>query len=92
MEMHELIHDQVRPRPPVVNIPENMQIVDREILDQAAEILDEVLRDAGGDDRTDDLVEIIFLVGVVLIDIQQLVDDIGKILRNLLKNLAAGIF
>ena len=56
------IHDDVRSRPPVVNVPHDVEGVDGKPLDEVAEGYDEVIAPSRGDDRVDDDVKIILLV------------------------------
>ncbi len=91
VEMHELVHNDVRPGAAVENIADNVQIVDGQILDQLAQGDDELVRHRVVDDGVDDLAVVNPLVVVVVIHMEQLVDHIGELPRHLLSHLGAGV-
>ena len=81
------IHDHMRPRPPVIDIPDDVQMIDDQLLDQVAQRFDELLRPPDTDDRMDDLVVVGFLILYFRLLRDQFFDNIGKILRQRLAHL-----
>ncbi len=92
MVVAEGIHNNMGTRTAVVDIADHMQDVDRQALDQVAHGDDEVIGPAGRDDRVDDLVHISRLIRFDRRLMQQLLDDIGELLRQGLAHLRTGIF
>ena len=86
------VHDQVRTRSSVVNIANDVQQVDGQPLDQVGERNDKIVSTSRGDDRTYDLIHIGRLIRLYRRLMQQLLDDIGKLLRQGFAHLGAGIF
>ena len=62
MIFHQCIHDQMRVRPAVKNIPDHMQVIHDQTADQVAQGNDQLRRTAGLDHGIDDLVIIILLI------------------------------
>ena len=56
MEMHELVHDNVRTRSTVEDITDDMQAVHGQVLDQIAECHDELVTHLDVDDGVDDFI------------------------------------
>ena len=76
MEVHELVHDNVRTRSTVEDITDDMQTVHGQVLDQIAECHDELVTHLDVDDGVDDFIIINFLVVIVVVHMKELVDDI----------------
>ena len=76
VEMHELVHDNVRTRSTVEDITDDMQAVHGQVLDQIAECHDELVTHLDVDDGVDDFIIINFLVVIVVVHMKELVDDI----------------
>ena len=91
MVVHQLVHDDMRPRSPVIDISHNMKVIHDQALDQGGDRRNKPFRSAYPDDRHDDLI----IVGFLIVDLRllrdQLLDDIGKILRQGFAHLGAGI-
>ena len=86
------IHDQVCPGTSVVDVAYHVQQVDRQPLDQVGQSDDEIVGPTCGDDGSDDLIDIGRFVGFDGRLVQQLLDDVGKLLRKRLAHLRAGVF
>ena len=76
VEVHELVHDNVRTRSTVEDITDDMQAVHGQVLDQIAECHDELVTHLDVDDGVDDFIIINFLVVIVVVHMKELVDDI----------------
>ena len=85
------VHDDVRPRSPVVDVPDDVQLVDGEPLDEVADGNDEVVRPSRGDDGADDLVHVGRLVRLGGGLVQELLDDVGELGGQRLAYLGAGV-
>ena len=85
------IEDDVRAGAAVEEIAQNVDAVDSEPLDEIAEGDDEVARPLGGDDCGDDAVVVRLLVLHLLLLAEQLLDDIGIVVRELLAHARARI-
>ncbi len=92
MVMLQRIHNDMRPRPSVINIPDDMQMVDDQILYQIAECRNKFRRPADSDDRMDDFIIISFFILNFRLFRDQLFDDIGKIRGQRFSDLGTGIF
>ena len=79
-------------RTTVVDIPQDMQLVDGETLDDITQGNDEVVSTSCRDDGVDNHVDIRRLVAVIRPLMQQFLDDISEILRQRLTYLRAGVF
>ena len=80
--VHKGIHDIIRSVAPVINIPENMEMVHDQAPGQLREGLDEALRPADPDNRIDDLLVIrLFILNIAALR-DQLVDHVRIILRH----------
>ena len=91
VKLHQLIHNQIRPWTPVKNIPYNMKVVNGQVLNQAAQGDDELVRGMYVYDGTDNLTVINPLVLPLVIHMQKLINNIGKLFGELLAHLGAGI-
>ena len=92
MELHQLFHNNISPRPPIENIPDNMEIVNRQILNQTAQGYDETVRHLGVDNRSDNLTVVHLFIVVIIVHMQKLIDGIGKFRRHLLAHLGTAVF
>ena len=84
MEIHQLIHDNVRPRPPVIDIPYNMKVINGQVLDQMAQRYDELVRNVVVNDGVDDLIVVQLFVVIIVIHMEQLINNVGKLPGHLL--------
>ena len=91
MEIHQLIHDNVRPRPPVIDIPYNMKVINGQVLDQMAQRYDELVRNVVVNDGVDDLIVVQLFVVIIVIHMEQLINNVGKLPGHLLSHLGAGV-
>ena len=89
--VHQLVHDDMGSRPPVIDISHNMKMVHDQALDQRGDCRYKPFRPSDPDDRHDDLI----IIGFFIIDLRlfrdQLLDNIGKIPRQGFAHLGAGI-
>ena len=92
MEMHQLFHNNIRSRPSVENISDDMQVINGKVLDQMAECDDKIIRHLDINNRIDNLTVIDLLIVIVVIHVEKFIDDVGKFLRHLLSHLGTGIF
>ena len=88
---HQSIHDNVRPGPPVINIPYNMQMIHYKPLDQVAESNNKFRCAPDPDNGMDDLIIIAFLVGDLGSFCDQFLNNVGKILGQGLPHLGPGV-
>lgn len=92
--LRKRVENDMRPRPAVVNVAHDVQPVDGQALDYVADGHDESVRPPDGDDRAQDAVEVLLLVGrsrgIGLVE--QLLDDVGEVLGQCLAHLGAGVF
>ena len=91
VEIHQLLHNDIRPRPSVKNIPYNVQIVDREVLNQMAQSPDKLVPYPRADHRVNDLIIVQLFIFIIVIHMEQFVDGIGEFLRHLFSHFGAGI-
>ena len=91
MVMHQRIHDDMRSLPAIIDIADDMQMIHDHSLDQFAQFDDKLRRASDIDDRMDDLVVVTFLIFQLLFFGDQLLDDIGKILRQCSSHLGSGV-
>ena len=89
---HQLIHNQMRPRSPIVNISQNMQMIHNQPLNQAAESNDTLLHPAYPDNGLNNGIVIGFLIRHIDLFRNQLFNHIGKFRRQSLSHLGPGIF
>lgn len=85
------IHHEVRARAAVEEVAHDMQAVYRQALYEVADGHDEVVGLACADDGFDDALDVAVLVGHAGGLVEQLLDDVGELLGQLLAHLGAGI-
>ena len=85
------VHDNIRPWTAVEDIAHDVQMVHRQALDDAGHRLDEAGGLADADDGVDDVLVVIPLVGLLVVGVEQLVDDVGIVLGQSLSHLGAGV-
>ena len=86
------VHDLGRPAAAVEDVADQMDVVDREHLDELGERADEVLGGVGLQDGIDDALVIAHAVVVLVwVRVQQLIDDVGEIVRDGLADLRARV-
>lgn len=76
----------------VENVADDVQLVYRQAGDEIRERHDEPVGDTGLDHAVDDAFKIPALVGIVLVGVNELLDNIGIFLRQTGAHLDAGIF
>ena len=86
VEVHELIHDNVRARSTVKDITDNVKAVHCQVLDQVAECHDELVTHLDVDDGVDDLVIVNFLIIIIVVHMKELIDDISECRRHFFTN------
>ena len=86
------IQNNVRPRSPVKNIPDNMQMINHQPLNQFAQCDNKSRRTANADNRMDNFIIVGFLVLDFRLFCDQLLDNIRKIFWQCFSDLGAGIF
>ena len=91
MEAHQLLHDLVRMRASVEDITDDVKVIDDEVLDQLRQRHDEIIAHIDVDDGIHDTAEIAPLILIMAIEVQELIDRVGILLRHLLTHLRAGI-
>ena len=91
VEAHELIHDNVRPGAPVIDVAYDVQVVNGQVLNQMAQGNDELVRRVIFNDGVYDFIIVQFLVIVVVVHMKQFVNDVGKFLGHLLAHLGTSV-
>ena len=86
------IHNHMRSRPSVENISHDMQMIYDKLLNQVAQRYDKLLCPADPNDRMYDLVIVCLLILNLCIFRDQILYDIGEILRQRLAHLRPRIF
>ena len=79
-------------RTSVVDIAEDMELVDSKALDDITDGADEIVGTTRRDNRIDDNADVGSLVVVGEALVQQLLDDIGEIVRQRLAHLRSRVF
>ena len=92
VELHQLVHNKIRPGAPVENISDDMEIIDGQVLDQVAERLNKLRSHSDLDNGVDDLVVVNLFIFVIIVHMQKLVNNIGEVRRHLFTHLGPGIF
>ena len=92
MVIHQAIHDKVRARSSVINIPKHMKMIHNQSLDQLCKGNDEILRSSNVNNGIHNGVVISFLVQNLCLLRDQFLDHIGVISRQGLAYLGSGIF
>ena len=88
---HQFIHDDMRARPPVIDIPQDVEMVHNQPLDQFAERHNEFLCPSHPYDGCDNGAVIRFLIPHIHLFRNQLLNHIGKLRRQGLAHFGAGI-
>ena len=91
MIIHQRIHDNIRPGTPVKDIPHQVHLIHGHAFDELTDLRNEVRRLPRLNDGGDDVFKIIPLVDFVAVGVEQLLNDIGVILRQGLADLRAGV-
>ena len=91
MVARERVHDDVRVRPAVVDVADDVQMVDGEALDEQAQRLDERAHAVRADDGVDDGRVVGPLVHAVAILRHELLDEVGEVLRQRLAHARARV-
>ena len=92
MVIHQQIHDDIRTRAAVEDIPHDMQVIDDQTLDQVAHRDDELLCAVGLDDGRNNRIEVFALIVNVIILVEQFVDDVAVPARQGASHLFARVF
>ena len=90
-QLHQMIHDDVRARPPVEDISDHVEPCDNQSLDRLGYGNDELLCPVDADDRIKDLVIILLLLHHPVILTQKFFQNVGKIRRKAFPQLRAGV-
>ncbi len=88
---HQLVHDDMRPRTAVENIPHDVQVIYGQALDQLAERHNKLLRPADTDDGLHNRVIIRLLVRQIRLLGDELFHHVGKFRGKRLADLGARI-
>ena len=86
VSVHEGVDDFVRERPSVVDVPDNMQVIYHQTLDDMRDGSDQFGGAVQGNDGFDDLFVIILFVRHDRVFEKQFLDDVGIIGRNRLSD------
>ena len=92
MMNHQLIHNQMRSWSPIINIPQNMQMIHNQPLNQTAESNDTFLHPPHPDNGLNNGIVVGFLVRHIDLLRNQFFNYIGKFRRQSLSHLGPGIF
>ncbi len=93
MVAHQKLHNRVRPGAAVENIPHDVQMVDRQPLDEGGERFDEVVSAAEPDERVDDFFVVDHLVVVLVrLGVKQFVQNIAVGFWHRLAHFGARVF
>ena len=92
VELHQLIHDDVRARSSIKDVSDDVQIVNRQVLDQLTDCRNELVCNLRVNDRTNDFPIIYPFILIIIIHMKQFVDDVGELLRHLFSDFGAGVF
>ena len=82
VEVHQLVHDDIRTRSTIKDIADNVQTVHSQVLDQVAQCLDKFISHTDIDDGVDDLIVVHLLIIIVVVHMQKLIDDIRECRRH----------
>ncbi len=85
------VHDGVGCGPAIIDVADDVQVVDREALDQAAELIDECGFLPGRDDGVDDGLVVALAVHRYVVLVHELLDGVGEFLRERLAHLRARV-
>ena len=91
MVLHELVHDQVGPGAPIEHIPQDVQLVHRQMLDDLAQPDDVGVRPLVPQDAVDDLAVIQILVVVLEMGVEQLVQNVGAAVGQAFAHVGPGV-
>ena len=89
--VHQGVHDDVGPGPPVEHVPHHVEPVHHHPLDEVAHGYDEALSPVDVDDGGDDVLVVVPLVVELVVGVEELVDDVGVLLGQGLPDLGAGV-
>ncbi|MPM53103.1 hypothetical protein SDC9_99867 [bioreactor metagenome] len=90
--IHESVDNFIRERASVVDVPDNMQVVDDQALDDMRDGSDQFCRAVQRDDGLDDLFVVILFVRHDCVFEKQLLDDMGVVGRDRLSDFRARVF
>ena len=92
VEIAQDIHNLVGAWATVIDVAQEVQHVDGQLLNEVAHGNDEIINALRGNDGLDDHVHVGLLVGVAAVLVQELLDNVGEVLRERLVHLGAAIF
>ncbi len=90
--LHKLIHNEMRTRTAVVNIPQNMQMIHYQTLNELRQGNNEIFRTVNGNDGIHDGVVVAFLIQHFGFFRNQFLNDVSIIFRQSFPHLGPGIF
>ena len=90
--LFQQVHNHIGPGAPVKDIPHHVEVVHRQPLDQRRKGDDEGVRPVDVHNGVDDFVVVLLLVAGVVVGVQQLIDDVGKIAGQGFAHLGTGVF
>ena len=91
MVLHQSVHDDVGAGATVEDVADEVEAIDDESFDDAADRDDEVLRLADLDDGVEDIIVIFFLIMKVEVDVDELIDDVSVLRGKGLTDFRTGI-
>ncbi len=89
---HQIVHNQVRVRSPVIDVAHHMEMIHHQTANQSAESDDQARSTLGGDHGMDDFIVVGLLVRLIRPPRHQLLHNVGKLLRHGLAHLRPGVF
>ena len=89
--LHQGVQNDVRPGPPVEQVPHHVELVHHHALDDPAHRLDEVLGPVDVDDGVDDVLVVVLFIVNLVVGVEQLVNDVGVFRRQGLADLGTGV-
>ena len=92
MEMHQLIHNNVRPRPSIENVSDNMKTVNSQILNQLTQSHNKFISNSCINNGTDNFFIVYPLIFIIVIHMKKLVDYIAKFSGHFFTNLGTSVF
>ncbi len=90
--IHQAVHDGGRSRSSVKDVAHDVQVIDDQPLNQLAQGDDKIFRPVNANNRGNDFIIIVFLIGKIDALIDQFLDDVGEIFRQRLAHLGTGVF
>ena len=92
VHIHEIVHDHLRGGAAVEHIADDVELVDRQAGDEIGKRHDEAVGNAGLDNAVDDAFKVLTLIGIVLVGVDELFNNIGIFLRQPGAHFDTGVF